>query len=61
MLLSTFHSWLWDPSVCICVFICGGQRERGKASEGLQGLGPGSRLERANRGREAEAIVGLIL
>jgi len=34
--------------------------KRGKASEDLQGLGPGSRLERANRRREVETRVGLI-
>lgn len=35
--------------MCICVHICGGWRERRKASEVLQGLGPGPKLEGAKQ------------
>lgn len=35
--------------LCICVHICGGWRERRKATEDLQGLGPGLKLEGAKQ------------
>ena len=40
------------------MYKCERERETGKASEGLQGHGPGPRLEEANIGREAGTMGG---